>query len=403
MTSIRPYEAADLDAITRIWREIGWIDDSEANAAGLERFLDGGNAVVGDIDGTAECLVKTSAGRMRYLDADLTATFVMAVTTSRVARRGGLATTLTAQELIHAARDGAQVAALGMFEQGFYDRFGFGTGSYEHRFKFDPSTLRVPVPDRPTVRITFDDAADVHQLTQRAARRHGGFVVDEPGWADAELRFLDKFVGLGLRASDGRLSAVLAGSAVGSDHADVAMFVAETPADALDLLGVIKGLSDQWITVKMVEPPGIQLQDLIDRPLRQRTMAWRETGGAFQTALGWWQMRILDLVSCVRRIRWIGEPLQLVLRLDDPLGPDEDTNLSGDWVMSLGPDPDIERGTAADLPVLSAGISSFSRLWLGVRSATTLSQSTDLGGPESLLESIDRGLVLPRPEPGMYF
>ena len=30
-----------------------------------------------------------------------------------------------------------------MFEQGFYDQVGFGTGAYEHTIRFDPATLLV--------------------------------------------------------------------------------------------------------------------------------------------------------------------------------------------------------------------------------------------------------------------
>ncbi len=45
MSTIRPYENRDRDDVVRIWREVGWIDDSEREAGGLEALLDGGLAL----------------------------------------------------------------------------------------------------------------------------------------------------------------------------------------------------------------------------------------------------------------------------------------------------------------------------------------------------------------------
>ena len=74
-----------------------------------------------------------------------------------------------------AAADGAIVSALGMFEQGFYDRLGFGTGGYEHLVALDPSQLRFPRPGRSRVprRITTDDWEAVHANRRNRFRGHG--------------------------------------------------------------------------------------------------------------------------------------------------------------------------------------------------------------------------------------
>ena len=83
---IRPYgENQDLKAVQRIWHEIGWID-SEAGEAGLADFLRTGTAIVGTLDGEAECMVHTTPGAIRYQDTDLDLCAVTAVTTSRIAR-----------------------------------------------------------------------------------------------------------------------------------------------------------------------------------------------------------------------------------------------------------------------------------------------------------------------------
>ena len=62
-----------------------------------------------------------------------------------------------------------------MFEQGFYDRLGFGTGGYEHLVALDPSQLRFPRPGRSRVprRITTDDWEAVHANRRNRFRGHG--------------------------------------------------------------------------------------------------------------------------------------------------------------------------------------------------------------------------------------
>jgi predicted acetyltransferase len=403
MNTIRRYENRDRDDIVRIWQEVGWIDDSEREARGLEALLDGGDALVGEIDGEPECCVHRLRGRMRYLGADLPLSVVSAVTTSRIARRRGLATEMTGRLVLDAAADGAALAVLGMFEQGFYERFGFGSGSYTQRFNFDPGTLEVSPPTQRVVRLSPDDAAELHDLMQRAERSHGGVCIDDPSFLAAQLHFHDELVALGIRSSEGRLTGAVAGTARSSSHADLETFIAETPDDAIELFGLIKDLSDQWLTVEVEQPPGFQLQDLIDQPIRQRRQRRQMHGAPFHDAVAWWQVRILDLEACWSRVPWRTEPRAVVLRVTDPLGPDESTNLTGDWTVHLGPRTTVERGASPDLPVLSGGIGPISRLWLGVRSATTLARSTDLDAPDDVLVALDAGLGLPTPEPGVYF
>ena len=63
----RPYQAEhDLGAATRIWREAGWIDDSDAQAAALADVLAVGSTVVADLNGSPECVVQRAPGSVRY-------------------------------------------------------------------------------------------------------------------------------------------------------------------------------------------------------------------------------------------------------------------------------------------------------------------------------------------------
>jgi predicted N-acetyltransferase YhbS len=203
----RPYdEERDLAAVQRMWREVGWIDDSDAQAEALGWFLRSGSTLVAEVAGEAECLVHRTPGTVRYLSTELPLCAITGVTTSHVGKRRGLASATMVEALGAAAEEGAAVASLGFFEQGFYDRFGFGTSAYEHRFRFDPAALRVPVPNRPPVRLGPDDLREYQAMLTRRHRGHGGVVLDNPGFFESEWRWMERPFGLGFRDDDGRLT-----------------------------------------------------------------------------------------------------------------------------------------------------------------------------------------------------
>ena len=122
---------------------------------------------------------------------------VTGVTTSRVARRRGLARRLAARAIAVDAAEGALVASLGMFEQGYYNRLGFGTGGYEHWVSFDPARLNVDVRPRVPRRITADDWALVHASRLARRRGHGACNLIPPEITQAEMRWADNGFGLG--------------------------------------------------------------------------------------------------------------------------------------------------------------------------------------------------------------
>ena len=185
--SIREYEAEhDQEAVTRIWFEIGWLEN-EAEARFLGDFIEAGRAFVADVEGGAECLALSMPGAMRFQSEELRSSAMMAVTTSRIARKLGLAGRMTAHLLAADAQAGFEIAALGMFEQGFYNRLGFGTGPYEHLLKFDPATLLVERPFRVPKRRTLDDWEAVHAAMCGRLRGHGGCTIDPPRALRSEL------------------------------------------------------------------------------------------------------------------------------------------------------------------------------------------------------------------------
>jgi hypothetical protein len=117
----RPYdEDRDLASVTRMWREVGWIDHTDEQAEGMRRFMQRGTALVADVAGEAECMVHRTPGSMRYVTTDLPLCAISGVTTSHVGRRQGLASALVVEALGAGAAAGDAVASLGFFEQGFY-------------------------------------------------------------------------------------------------------------------------------------------------------------------------------------------------------------------------------------------------------------------------------------------
>lgn len=415
---LEPYSPDRRDEVGTIWHECGWVDPTdESQVAALDTFLGVGHSEVAVVAGRAECHVHRTPGTIRHLDTDLPFCAITAVTTSRVGRRRGLASALTALALARGADDGAAVAGLGIFEQGFYDRLGFGSGPYEHRLVFDPSALRLP--DRPVrhpVRLGLDDHEAMYAALVGRARRHGAVTLGPAALVRAELGFLENLWALGLPDDAGRPSAFVAGRTKGERGPYTVDWIAYRDGDELlDLLHLLRSLGDQVNTVEMIEPPEVQLQDLLDRPLRHYDLS----EGRSQRALAWWQIRVLDVPAAVAAVSWEGTPVTFVADIADPVGdhlrratdlldtsaPPRWPGVAGRYRVELGPASSAEllaetASASTGLPVLTASVGAFSRLLFGVRPASTLAVCDDLAAPPALLARLDRALALPAPHPG---
>ncbi len=406
---IRPYSADDFAAVRRIWEEIGWIEagnDREAKAC--SEFLDAGQVIVATIDGSAECAVHRTGGNVRYLDDDLPLGVIGAVTTSRVARKRRLASHMTATALASAAAEGAAVGALGMFEQGFYDRIGFGTIGYEHTLTFDPASLRVDVPYRPPVRIDADDWEAVHAAMTNRLRGHGSVVLTAPALMRSELTWIERPFGLGYRTGD-RITHFVYGSTKG-EHGPYAInwIGYEEPAQLLELLRMLRELGDQVHLIRMTEPADIQLQDLIHQPMRSRQNLKFPPNVTANNALAWRQIRILDLPAAVAAFRRAGPTTRFNATITDPVAAllTEDAGwegCGGEWTVTFGEASTATPGHTAGLPELTAGIGAFSRMWFGVRPASGLALTDDLRAPPGLLTALDGTLTLPTAHVGWDF
>lgn len=409
---LRPYEPqSDRDAVHRIFYEVGWTDRSQEQEEGVDLFLGAGSALVAELHGAAECVAIGTPASYRYQDEDLPLCAVTNVATSHVGRRQGLALRLTARVLQQAAGEGALVAALGMFDQGFYDRLGFGTGPYDHWLSFDPATLKVDAPRRPPQRLTTDDWEAIHAARLTQPRRHGAIHLHPAALTRAEMLDTRGAFGLGYRdGPGGSLSHLVWCGAHGMERGPVVVrwLVYHDREQLHELLALLKGLGDQIRLVTMVEPPGVQLQDLIQWPFKQRQITEKSPFEATARAMAWWQIRILDLAGCLARTHLPGPELRFNLRLADPIerclepGP-QWHGVAGDYVVTLGPASLAERGVDPALPTLTASVNAFTRLWIGVRPATGLALTDDLAGPGELLEALDAALWLPTPLPGWEF
>lgn len=400
----RPYDPEkDAEAGHRIWREVGWIDDEDGEK-GMDLFLSGSRTLVADIHGAAECLVSSMPGSIRYLDQDLSFSAITAVTTSRIARKRGLAQRLTAQLIAGDAVGGAQVAGLGMFEQGFYDLLGFGAGSYEHWISFDPAQLRVKVRPRVPRRLGKEDWQAMHAALMNRQRGHGAANLFPAIGMKAEFIWTKDAFGLGYHdGPDDALTHFFWAQGSGEHGPYTITFIAyQTWEQFLELLAVIKNLGDQVRQVWMREPSGIALQDLLRQPFRFRQLTEKSKFQQTNRATAYWQLRILDLPGCLARTSLPGPALRFNLDLSDPIAAFLPADalwrgIGGQYTIALGPDSSAEPGPDPDLPTLSASVGAFTRLWMGVRPATGLAVTDDLSAPPDLLAALDRTLRLPPP------
>ena len=401
----------DRDAGLRIWREVGWVDGDRGEKA-YDAFLKSTDAWVTEIDGSPECLVIMSPGTLRYLDEELTLAACTGVATSRIARKQGLAGRLTAQALAERATAGDHVAMLGIFEQGYYNKLGFGNGSYMRSFSLDPARLAIPqgCAPRTPVRLTADDWQEIHDCRIRRIRYHGSCQVFSPELTHAEQLWSENGFGLGYRDASGTLTHHIWCTAKAIEHGpySVLWMAYQTREQFLELLGLLRGLGDQVRSIRMVEPPQIQMQDLIRQPFAARQLTEGSPHANRARISAWWQARILDLEACMERTHLDAEPVRFNLVLTDPisgfLGPEAPWHgLAGDYVLRLGDGSSAQRGSDGRLPTLHASIGAFTRLWLGLRSPTGLSWTDDLRGPDELLQELDRAFRLPETNPDWDF
>ncbi len=409
MSVLRPLDPEeDRESVLRIWKEIGWLEEGKEEIFDLLLKAEGGNFVA-EVDGSPECNVLTSRGTIQYQDAELPFSAVTSAVTSTVARRQGLAAKLTAKAIAEDASEGVYVSGLGIFDQGFYNKLGYGTGSYENWVFFDPSSLKAEKLKRMPKRITKDDWEAVHRSRLNRIKHHG--VVDLTDTMESRLAMVwpSKSFGLGFY-DDGELTHHVYFRAKSLSEGDytVQWMTYRDREQLMELLSVLRSLSDQVHMISLREPPGIQFQDLLKRPFRHRRITKSSKYENKMMSHAYWQMRILDLESCIDRSSYPGKPVRFNLSLHDPIEDllEKDApwqGITGDYTITLGPESSVSHVKRRKLPTLKASVNAFTRLWLGVRPATSLAMTDDFEAPPSLLKDLDETIRLPKPYPDWDF
>ncbi|MFX1251734.1 MAG: GNAT family N-acetyltransferase [Promethearchaeota archaeon] len=395
----------DKDAFYRIWREVGWLEKEKQKESIMNNYIECGRALVAEINGEAECIVNSAPGTINYLNEKLTFSGVTGTTTSRIARKRGLATRLIAQLVAEDTKGGIQVCGLGMFEQGFYNQIGFGTGSYVNVFKFDPSTINVNRKARIPKRLTTDDWEKLHNARLNRLSRHGACNFLPPVVTQVQMRWGKNNFGLGYEDDNKRLTHYFWCECenIESGPYYISCIIFQNWEQFLEIMALIKSLGDRVRLVIIKEPPGIQLQDLLQTPFKYRQIT---KGSKFESNMqgsAYWQVRMCDLQGCLAKTHLKGEEtVRFNLKLMDPIERylDKDTEwrgLSGEYIITLGASSEAEKGKDQLLPTLKASLGAFTRMWLGVCPATGLTATDELSGPLNLLEKLDWRLRLPVP------
>jgi predicted acetyltransferase len=318
---------------------------------------------VADIDNIAECMVASTEGSLRYLESEISLNIIASVTTSLIARKQGFASRMTAALIAEAAQSGSQLSALGMFEQGYYSRLGFGTGPYEHRAQFDPSQLNVSTKARVPERLTCDDYKDVHFALSNRWATHGGVNVFAAENVHADMGWTEDSIGLGYRNDKGELTYFIWGESK-DEHGllTINALAYQNAKQLLELLAMLKGLGDQVDSVSLLEPSHLQMEDLISSPFRRQATTKGSEHEKGNYAEAFWQIRINNLESLLKNTHLRSRPeMSFNLELKDPISQflNEESSwqgISGDYTIILGKNCNATSGHRPDLPLLKASV-----------------------------------------------
>ena len=258
------------EAVKTMWVEAGWGEFKESE----QLFVETERTLVATVDGRPGAVSISSQGDMRYIDETLPITGIGAVITDLTARRQGLSSRLTAHRIALDARDGALVAALGAFEDGFYNRLGFGTGAYEYRVSFAPSHLKIDRRARPPQRLGTQDFARIHRARLARHRSHGGCNFHAPEYTRLDLNNDGSGFGFGYSDEAGELTHFIWLSGKGKEAGpfSVEQLIYQTWDQCFELLALLKSFGDQFHVVAMTEPPDLWLQDWLERPFFHRNL-----------------------------------------------------------------------------------------------------------------------------------
>ena len=387
----------DFEKVYQIWQEVGWIKDDEKQKKALKHFTKGGKGTVALLNNNVEGYVNSTPGKYQYLDQELSLQAVTSVTISRVARKQRLATKTTAEVIAKAASKGVHVSALGMFEQGFYNKLGYGTGSYENLISFDPDHLNIETRTKIPERIMIDDFSDIHQARITRKKRHGYCTLLPEDITHADVLFGEgNPFGLGFRDKDGNITHHILFKPENDLHGPyfVRWMTFNNREQFLDLMNIIRNLGDQVHLVKLWEPAGIQFQNLIKKPYKDSQVTKNSKYEVNNRATAYWQLRILNLDDCIKKTKLKNKSLEFNLKLYDPIEKYLESSspwqgLTGNYNLTLGGNSRIDKGLKDELPTLETDINTFSRMWIGAIKPSLLPYTNHFKASQKLIKQLD--------------
>jgi predicted acetyltransferase len=398
----------DIKHLQRIWQEVGWIDSSEFKY--MADFIKNSDGLVAEINGQPECYVTSIQGDFKYQENLLPFSCISGVTTSLIARKQQFAGKTTAQKIAKDAINGAVICGLGMFEQGFYNQLGFGNGTYEYFIHFTPASLKIKTPFRVPERLTKKDLKDIQWSRENRFRKHGSCNLPKVT-TKFEISSSSKRFGLGYRDKNGKLTHHVWLYGYGSENGPMSViWMAYQNYDQfLELMALLKSLGDQIMLIRMIEPPGIYIQDLLDKPFYHRELSKDSKYMNQNKSFTFWQLRILDIYQCIKVTELPINDFSFNLKLSDPISTFLDKNsnwngISGDYIITLGLKSLCVKGNNPKLDTLETSVNGFTRMWAGILLASSLQLSEKFIANENLIKKLDVAFSsLPKPHPDWDF
>ena len=396
--------AADYAQVAALHKDAGWNLELDGFDEGLRFHVPDCTVRVAADDERVHSAVLGAEGQFRYLDRTLRLSAITGVLTASWARRRGYAGRLLAELLEEEQQRGAVVASLGVFDQGFYNRYGFGNMGRDPVLVLNPSAIRVPrkvsgalgAAGTRIVPISHRDDDEVYAAHIRRYTGHGACTIVKRGFIQGFLRYAgEQSFGLGIAVGD-RLVAHFFGRRVSEEHVDLFWLCADTQEYYIQLLALLRTLSDQLTQVKIVMPPDVMVYDFLERPLQ-----WGVVHRHSFDDLLFWQLRVLDVVRAVEAVSIpLASPLRFVAEISDPIvahSPSGWRGCAGEYTMSIGLESRCVRGAEVGLSRVRMSIGAFSRFWSGAASARALACSDEFAAEDALLERLTREYCVPRP------
>ena len=390
----------DKDAVFDILNECGWVHNKKKDRY-LNKFLPAANTLVIDVNGQAEVMATSSIGTIRYQDEKLKLSAITGVAASLLARKQGFAGKLTATRLALDAEKGAEVGVLCIFDQGYYNKLGFGNGNYEQIVFITPATLNIKRKPKTPVRLTEKDYKKIHKNRVNRFPNHCAVTLPEYT-TQVELGEKDKQMGFGYFDENGNLTHHVWLHGKGKEQGPlwVQWLAYENLDQLMDLLAFLKSFEEQFLLIKFVEPSLINMQDFIEKPFLIKGMTRKAEHQNYINSSAYWQLRILNLQKCMKKTHLNCEDFSFNLQLSDPIGKfiPEDIKwrgIAGDYIVTLGQDSSAKKGKQEGLPTLKASVNAITRMWFGIMSASTLVYSDGIKAPDELLKKLDKAFLLP--------